>query len=186
MQVLSRVFLLFLKPAPYLSSFSRLICIIFLFRPPLLAPGSQERRTTVRGLRLITGSVCKWSMKTASHKSNKNQSRGLGLFNGGYRTTQLRWTKGAFQKSELAGRTRHFQNEISFFQEENHVLPAYYLVFEWSGWIVKSQILLTTGMIWLSDKYEALYNKELRQDSSFKSTLLYCFFILQTDLKSVV
>lgn len=39
-------------------------------------------------------------------------------------------TKGAFQKSELAGRTRHFQNEIGFFQEENHVLPAYYLVFE--------------------------------------------------------
>ena len=117
----------------------------FSFSPAV--PGSQERRTTARGLRLITGSVCKWSMKTASHKSNKNQSRGLGLFNGGYRTTQLRWTKGTFQKSELAGRTRHFQNEIGFFQEENHVLPAYYLVFEWSGWIVKSQILLT-GREW--------------------------------------
>ena len=145
MQVLSRVLLLILKPAPYLSSFSQLLCINFSFSPA--APDSQERRTTAHCLRLITGSVGKLSIKTASHKSNKNQSRGLGLFNGGYRTTQLRWTKGAFQKSELAGRTRHFQNEIGFFQEENHVLPAYYLVFEWSGWIVKSQILLT-GREW--------------------------------------
>ena len=94
-------------------------------------------------------------MKTASHKSNKNQSRGLGLFNGGYRTTQLRLTKGAFQKSELAGRTRHFENEIGFFQEKNHLLPAYYLAFESSGWIVKNEILLTTGIVWPSDKYEA-------------------------------
>ena len=156
MQVLSRVLLLILKPAPYLSSFSQLLCINFSFSPA--APDSQERRTTAHCLRLITGSVGKLSIKTASHKSNKNQSRGLGLFNGGYRTTQLRWTKGAFQKSELAGRTRHFENEIGFFQEflmENHLLPVYYLGFESSGWIVKSEILLTTGMVWPSDKYEA-------------------------------
>ena len=34
-------------------------------------------------------------------------------------------TKGAFQKSELAGRTRHFDNELGFFQEvllKNHLL----------------------------------------------------------------
>ena len=36
-------------------------------------------------------------------------------------------TKGAFQKSELAGQTRHFGNEIGFFQEvllQNHILCA--------------------------------------------------------------
>ena len=46
-------------------------------------------------------------------------------------------TKGAFQKSELAGRnhgqTRHFGNEIGFFQEvllKNHFLCAKYLGFD--------------------------------------------------------
>ena len=38
-----------------------------------------------------------------------------------------RVTKGAFQKSELAGQTNHFDNEIGFFQEfllKTHLLRA--------------------------------------------------------------
>ena len=52
--------------------------------------------------------------------------------------------------------------EISFFQEtllKNHLLCAYYLGFDWSGWIVliKSEILNTTGIVWplSSDKWNA-------------------------------
>jgi len=42
-------------------------------------------------------------------------------------------TPDAFQKSELAGRTCHFENEIGFFQEflmKNDFLCAYYLGFD--------------------------------------------------------
>ena len=44
-------------------------------------------------------------------------------------------------------------NEIGFFQEflrKNHLLHAYYLRLDWSGWLVlnKSEILITTGMVW--------------------------------------
>ena len=44
-------------------------------------------------------------------------------------------------------------NEIGFFQEflrKNHLLRAYYLRLDWSGWPVlnKSEILITTGMVW--------------------------------------
>ena len=76
-----------------------------------------------------------------------------------------RWLKfkGAFQKSELASRTSHFHNEIDFFKEivlKYHLLRAYYLGFEWSGWIVfiKSDILVITRMVCLvsSNKWKAL------------------------------
>ena len=76
-----------------------------------------------------------------------------------------RWLKfkGAFQKSELASRTSHFDNEIDFFKEiflKNHLLRAYYLGFEWSGWIVfiKSKILIMMRMVCLvsSDKWKVL------------------------------
>ena len=48
-------------------------------------------------------------------------------------------------------RTRHFENKIGFFQEflmKNDFLGAYYLGFDWSGWIalIKSTILVTKGM----------------------------------------
>ena len=55
----------------------------------------------------------------------------------------------------------HFDEAISFFQEfllKNHLLRAYYLGFDISGWIVliKSEILITTGMVWQvsSDKWK--------------------------------
>ena len=75
-------------------------------------------------------------------------------------------TKGAFQKSELAGRTicrtSHFDKERIIFPRvfaENHLFCTNYLVFDWSGWIVliKSEILNTTGIVWplSSDKWKA-------------------------------
>ena len=62
-------------------------------------------------------------------------------------------TKGAFHLSELAGRTSQLANEMGFLQRvllKNHLLHAYYLGFDWSGWIVliESEILITTGMVW--------------------------------------
>ena len=70
-------------------------------------------------------------------------------------------TKGAFNLWELAGRTSQLANEIGFFHGfllKNHLLRAYYLEFDWSGWIVliKSEILVMTGMVWpvSSDKYK--------------------------------
>ena len=60
------------------------------------------------------------------------------------------------------GWTSHFDKAISFFQEfllKNHLLRAYYLGFDISGWIVliKSESLFTTGMVWLvsSDNWKA-------------------------------
>ena len=60
------------------------------------------------------------------------------------------------------GRTGHSENEIGFFQEflmQNDFLHAYYLGFDWSGWIalIKSKILITKGMSWpgISDKWKA-------------------------------
>ena len=75
-------------------------------------------------------------------------------------------SKGAFQKSELTGRTiagpviSTMKN--AFFQEfllKHYLLRACYLGFDWSGWIVliKSEILIMTGMVWpvSSDKWKA-------------------------------
>ena len=55
--------------------------------------------------------------------------------------------------TELAGRNSQLANEMGFFQRvlfKNHLLRAYCLGFDWSGWIVliKSEILITTGMVW--------------------------------------
>ena len=55
--------------------------------------------------------------------------------------------------TELAGRNSQLANEMGFFQRvllKNHLLCAYCLGFDWSGWIVliKSEILITTGMVW--------------------------------------
>ena len=58
-----------------------------------------------------------------------------------------------------------FDNEIGFFKGfffllKNHLLPAYYLGFDWSAWIVliKNEILATTRMVWpcSSDKWKEL------------------------------
>ena len=56
----------------------------------------------------------------------------------------------------------HFENEIGFFHEflmKNDFLRAYYLGFDWSGWIalIKGKILITKGMSWpvSSDKWKA-------------------------------
>ena len=69
------------------------------------------------------------------------------------------------------GWSSHFDNEIGFSQEfllKNHLLRAWYLGFDWSGWIVliKSEILVTTGMVWLvsSDKWKAPIKSLLRID----------------------
>ena len=60
------------------------------------------------------------------------------------------------------GRTGHFENEVGFFHEflmKNDFLRAYYLGFDWSGWIalIKGKILITKGMSWpvSSDKWKA-------------------------------
>ena len=46
-----------------------------------------------------------------------------------------------------------------------HLLHAYYLRFDWSGWIVliKSGILIATGMVWpvSSDKWKAPLGYEI-------------------------
>ena len=48
-----------------------------------------------------------------------------------------------------------------YFKKKKHLLRAYYLGFDWSGWIVftKSEILITTGMVWpvSSDKMESAF-----------------------------
>ena len=61
-----------------------------------------------------------------------------------------------------AGPLRQFENEIGFFQEfllENHLLRAYYLGFDWSGWkvLIKSEVVIATGMVSSvsSDKWKA-------------------------------
>ena len=59
------------------------------------------------------------------------------------RQKQLRWPDqhnsfGVFHLSELAGWTSQLANEIDFFQKvllKNHLLHAYFLGFDWSGWI---------------------------------------------------
>ena len=57
---------------------------------------------------------------------------------------------------------QHFYNEIGFSQQfllKNHLLRAWYLGFDGSGWkiLIKSKILITTGMVWpvSSDKWKA-------------------------------
>ena len=62
-------------------------------------------------------------------------------------------TEGAFHLSELAELDQSVSKRNGLFPEgllKNHLLRAYYLWFDWSGWIVliKSQILITTGMVW--------------------------------------
>ena len=59
-------------------------------------------------------------------------------------------------------RTSHLDNEIGFFRGFlwNFIfLPAHYLGFDWSGWIVltNGEILITTGRLWPvgSDKWKA-------------------------------
>ena len=75
-------------------------------------------------------------------------------------------TKGAFHLSELAGRAItgpvSKQKKSAFskgFLVKNRLLLAYYLGFDWPGWIVliRSEILITTGMVWpvSSDKWKA-------------------------------
>ena len=48
---------------------------------------------------------------------------------------------------------------------KTHLLRAYYLRFDWSGWIVliKSEILIATGMVWpvSSDKWKAPLGYEI-------------------------
>ena len=64
--------------------------------------------------------------------------------------------KGAFHLSELAGRTIARPVSLtmkSAFQEnllKNHLLPAHYLGFAWSGGIVliKNEILITRARVW--------------------------------------
>ena len=75
-------------------------------------------------------------------------------------------TKGAFHLSELAGRaitgpvSKQIKSAFSKgFLVKNRLLLAYYLGFDWPGWIVliRSEILITTGMVWpvSSDKWKA-------------------------------
>ena len=50
-------------------------------------------------------------------------------------------------------RTSHFDNQIGFFPEfcwTKQLFLAYYLGFDWSGWIdlIKNEILIITGMVW--------------------------------------
>ena len=73
-------------------------------------------------------------------------------------------SSGTFHLSELASRTSQLASEMGFFQRvllKNHLLRAYYLGFDWSGWIVliKSEILITMGMVWpvSSGKWKALF-----------------------------
>ena len=55
--------------------------------------------------------------------------------------------------SELAGRTIAgpvgSNNEIGFLLK-NHLLGAYYLGFDWSGWrdLIKMEIIIALGMVW--------------------------------------
>ena len=58
--------------------------------------------------------------------------------------------------------TSYFDNETGFFQGfllNNHLLPAYYLGFDWCSGIVmiNSEILITSGRVWpvSSDKWKA-------------------------------
>ena len=63
------------------------------------------------------------------------------------------------------GQTSRFDNEIGFFQEffsekpSLSCIPAIYAFIDWLGWkvLIKSEILITTGMIWplKSDKCKA-------------------------------
>ena len=75
-------------------------------------------------------------------------------------------TKGAFHLSEFAGRaitgpvSKQIKSAFSKgFLVKNRLLLAYYLGFDWPGWIVliRSEILITTGMVWpvSSDKWKA-------------------------------
>ena len=64
--------------------------------------------------------------------------------------------------------TSQLATEIGFFQRvllKNHLLRAYYLGFDWSGWIVliKSEILITMGMVCpvSSDKQKAPWVNDL-------------------------
>ena len=62
-------------------------------------------------------------------------------------------TKGAYQKSELAGRSGHFENEIGFFREfslKTHHCYASYVEIKWSGWtvLIKSGILFANRLVW--------------------------------------
>ena len=62
-------------------------------------------------------------------------------------------SKGAYQKSELAGRSGHFENEIGFFREfslKTHHCYAYYVEIKWSGCtvLIKSGILFANGLVW--------------------------------------
>ena len=80
--------------------------------------------------------------------------------------SKTRPTQGAFHFSVLAGRTiagpvsEQIKSAFSKgFLPKNHLLRAYYLWFDWSGWIVliRSESLNTTWMFWpvSSDKWKA-------------------------------
>ena len=85
------------------------------------------------------------------------------------------------------GCTAHFENEIGFFREflmKTDFVRAYYLAFDWSGWIafIKSKILITKGISWpvSSDKWKAplasLWHWALEQRSNCQFSLyLYCY-----------
>ena len=71
--------------------------------------------------------------------------------------------KGRFPKVRTGrpdhGCTAHFENEIGCFREflmKNDFVRAYYLAFDWSGWIafIKSKILITKGMSWPVSSYK--------------------------------
>ena len=58
--------------------------------------------------------------------------------------------------------------------------PAYYVRFDWSGWIVliKSEIPNTTGMVWplSSDKWKARYlSTDMTTKASYVSKNIYSF-----------
>ena len=65
-------------------------------------------------------------------------------------------TKGAYQKSELASQTGHFENETGFFREFSSfakcpsLLCMYYVETNWSGWtfLIDSGILSTNRLVW--------------------------------------
>ena len=99
-------------------------------------------------------------------KTMKNKIWSKGKFEPQYINFASWYCKGAFQKVRTGrldhGRTGHFENEIGFFHEflmKNDFLRAYYLGFDWSGWIalIKGKILITKGMSWpvSSDKWKA-------------------------------
>ena len=107
----------------------------------------------------------------------------------GFRKKEMHsFPRGALSKSQNwpAGPVI-FDNEIAFFKEsflKNHLLPAYYLGFDWSGWIVliKSEILVTTRMVWLvsSDKWKARFSKTRFINKNYRGFYFLNYFCAKT------